>query len=604
MAYLADLLKIELTFPEGTYLAKLGNKSVKFKKKANKEYGFSTREISEVTFYNDDNTIYDKLYAYKIDRTTCVQILMQVYSISDDGTQTLRQTYELPVRIGSWDHDLCTVTLKPRLVHKYKCLMDTQTVELNLLNVPATETLSFADVSAEIQTKICHNYRDRTYSWNIEDMPLSDCGVDMAAEGWAVVENYLQLAFQDTGLPFAADALYHTEIDIRTTYARKFSATDPGGWIPVTGGFAQPVETVYQGATVERASELAGILGLAYAANYYEITKTWKTAGIDLETGDIFSMDNGVRMEDALNLYVQDCGMTLVSDFFDINADGTAPSNQAYDYAAAWLQDLLIFQASDVIRASAQNNATAIKLNFKDFFINLGRFNIEVVRSPGSNTVRIEHVSYRQHNRHLDLTTDFEIIKGKAKEKQTGADAPRFERFKDKYTTNSPDHDDAYIEYDALCSDDSDNNEKTYNAPHVITNVGHLYENDELAEDLDLQKDTIVLVSRVNGIIATDVGAISGETIVNAPLCWANLLPALWIWDRPQYQGKVNGEPTVFESTIPTSEQEKLKVKICIDDFFDTFSEDDLVKSHFGWSWVDSSEYEIPGEILELGLKF
>ena len=42
------------------------------------------------------------------------------------------------------------------------------------------------------------------------------------------------------------------------------------------------------------------------------------------------------------------CGLTVQSDFFNINPPGLNPSNSAYDKAFLELQELVVFQKSDI----------------------------------------------------------------------------------------------------------------------------------------------------------------------------------------------------------------------------------------------------------------
>ena len=322
------------------------------------------------------------------------------------------------------------------------------------------------------------------------------------------------------------------------------------------------------------------------------------------DQGNIIEIDNGLGLESVLNQFLSPCGLTLKSDFFGINPDNTHPANKAYDYAKIFYQDIVVYQASDVIRAESNENATILSLSFEQLMKNMALFNLEFIRTTNESVLRLEHVSYRRQNRNFDLVDgNFTWIKGKARGQYDSADKPRFERFSFKYETGSKDFDGAYIEYDALCSSDDESNQKDYPLPNLLTNLAFLYENETLQEDLSTQEDAIVFVALDAGAIAQDVGAISGITIANGPLCWANVLANLWLWDRPQASGFVNGHYTIFESSVRDFKQDKLTYKVCMDDFFDEYNEDDQVRSQLGWSDIDGSKYKLPSEQLELNLK-
>lgn len=594
MAYLGQQLKFILIYPEGSFEAKLADSSISFKKTKDKTYGYTIRKITDVKFYNDANRTFDRLKAIDMDPTTCTRVIMQVYSINNAGAETLRQIYDLPNGIGSFDDDDCQVSIEPRLTHDLKCLVDKAKTEVNLLRHVDKQEISF--VQGEIQTHVCTlQAPSNPDTWILSSPIRATCDGISAAEGWTLVHNQVNgVSLVDDSFGFVK--VYRAELVTTTTYRREFLAdtVSPGAdWIAVDGGFARPLIT---------RSDLANSKPLG---DGNQIIEAWTVAGVNTETGAVESIDNGITLQSAIEYYTGECNLTLVSDFFGINGDDTAPNNIAYNYASEYLQLILVFQASDVIRASAISNATILNMTFEKLWLNLKRFNIEIVKSP-TGVVRIEHVSYRRYNKHFDLMTQYEVIKGGAKYTSVPADAPRFELFKDKYSTGGSDFDNASIEYDALCSSDSpDDQEKTITSPNTVCNLRYLFDNPDLYEELDKMEDTIVMVSTTaSGTIDVSIGGLSGEPTINAALSWANLIQALWLWDRPQYSGLVNGTHTIFESTLPRKKQDKLTVKVCSEDFWTEYQEDDLAKAHYGWSQIEDSTYKLPDELLEISLKF
>lgn len=134
---------------------------------------------------------------------------------------------------------------------------------------------------------------------------------------------------------------------------------------------------------------------------------TWWTcpAGVN---SIVYEFDNGRLFNDALEYMIAatGCDFTVVSDFFDINPDGTAPVNAAYIAAQQDLHHLVVFQKSDVKRHSASDPAVAPAWDVKlrDFLNDLKlMFN---VRWKAANGVfRIEHVSYFESQPGNDYTT-------------------------------------------------------------------------------------------------------------------------------------------------------------------------------------------------------
>lgn len=612
MAYLSDKIKVELVLPEGTHVATLANSSLKWKKETDRDYGFTIRKISEVIFFNDSQKSFNKLKPYIDSQDSCTQILMKLYTKDHDGTEVLRQTYELPVRAGNHDDDNCTLEIEPRLIHGLKCLLDTAKVEHDLL-LDITEgrrTLRFIDANAEVQFRVCRT-NTGYHTFHEFDLPTTECEPSMITKGWTIVRKLVNGATEEDIVDTSDGRrrMYKSLGFVTTHYARQFVAgtaqPQGGGWVQVDDGWAKAVGVLSGGVDIGVDLEAEQD---AYYEDYESQERTFffeenfEIIGYDTQ-GNLIEIDNGLPLQDVLEVYANACGLTVVSDFFGINPDNTAPNNKAYDYAAAYLQDLVIYQASDVINASADINATILKMSFEKLFANLLKYNVAII-SSSTNVLRIEHVSYRARRRHLNLLSNYKLIKGKRKYGYDKSESPRFERFTEKYETGSEDFDNNYIEYDALCSDDSKNNEKPYAAPNTVSNIGYLYNNADLIEDLDKQKDTIVIAAIVDGAIALSFGPLSGQSLINGPLAWSNVLPNLWLWDRPQKMGRINGTSAEFESIVPTRKQEKMTVRVCQNDFWDEFSEDDLVKAHYGWSHVDDSEYTLPEEHLEVTLKF
>ncbi len=99
------------------------------------------------------------------------------------------------------------------------------------------------------------------------------------------------------------------------------------------------------------------------------------------------------------------CELLLVSDFFNINPDFTAPSNPAYLAAQLDLHHLVIFQKSDIKRHSATDPSVrpAWDTNFRDFLNDLKlMFNVRWRTENG--VLRIEHVSYFESLAGADYT--------------------------------------------------------------------------------------------------------------------------------------------------------------------------------------------------------
>ena len=114
-------------------------------------------------------------------------------------------------------------------------------------------------------------------------------------------------------------------------------------------------------------------------------------------TDVVFKFTNGRMFGEVLEYLIEQtgCGLSVVSDFFNINPDSTAPSNAAYTAAEAKLANLVLFQKSDIKRhdASDKSKKPAWVMKLRDLLADLRTmFNVRW-RAQGG-VFRIEHVSY------------------------------------------------------------------------------------------------------------------------------------------------------------------------------------------------------------------
>ena len=303
-------------------------------------------------------------------------------------------------------------------------------------------------------------------------------------------------------------------------------------------------------------------------------------------------------------MFFEDCGITLKSDFFNINADSTAPDNGAYTYAQNYLQELVFLQASDVVRADNEEfkNATRFNITFEKFWNNIKHLNLQMI-DEGNNVLRVEHISYSEENLMLDLTQPkFEKhMVGKSEYSYEQSNIPRKEVFSFKYATGveAYDFDDAFIDYDSNCSNED---EKKYTMAETITNIGYLYSNSSIENDIDKMKGVMCIVSTNSGSINNSTGAITGVSVLNAAMSFANIIQALWLWKRPLMSGNMNGRVTQFLSSTRNKKQTAIQIPMIKSDYFELFKPQDLVRTVIGWGEPVAVKYETPQDILELEL--
>lgn len=290
------------------------------------------------------------------------------------------------------------------------------------------------------------------------------------------------------------------------------------------------------------------------------------------------------------NLLDGSCPATVKSDFLGINPPGDAPTNAAYD-AAPLYQNLIIFQASDVTRPNASQDATIGRTTLKKL--------LEILRvglrlfwwfDPNGD-FRIEHESYRVTTNGIDLTTyDADFPARKYARIQT--EAPRFQRFSWQGKTNDADFDGVDIIYPIACGRGVEQN-----SADVITDITTAMVNSSLVSESGF----VLVAAKKTGsnyYCITDEGPITGIEKLNVYLSWAYLHENLHTFERPFTTGTVNNAPVTFDSVRPARKQ-PLTVAVCPEDYL---SADFNLKARtlFGWGWVEGLSYDFVTQKLTI----
>jgi hypothetical protein len=356
------------------------------------------------------------------------------------------------------------------------------------------------------------------------------------------------------------------EFDASTTWAREktTSATPPigDGWINISGTtWVRPVNV---GVPVIGKSPLP-------------LGSTWQADPVNPAP-----ISNGRKLADVLTEAVNalDCDIDqVVSNFFGINPDGSAPANDAYSYAEANFQNVFFFQKSDIVRASATNDATRFETTLKEFFDEIKVLHVfwAITEVGGVKTLRVEHYTYFDGSNGLDLTTTDggKYIAGldrfKSKEQ-----VPAFEQFgyqesfRPKFLTQR-------IDYPANC----------VNAPFVDRSTRLLCcDFGGLVENNDAGTAGFFLMATVEqsaGVFL--INSLGGEP--NGAFAWENLLPALWADGRYHADATATVPGYTVNSVRKYREQGPITIKFspCA-----SFEPSELVKTQIGWGEVNDAE--------------
>jgi len=482
---------------------------------------------------------------------------------------------------------ICTVTAKLDSNDSYTCFLKEYDQEINILT--GTTKHAVKPFLGEIQLQTIVEPAPTTPAqWPLSSPRTASSSFYTSAQGWTIIQNIINGATQVTSI------LYRAEVNITTTYAREFVAggtTPPGdGWISVSDGFARRIARVYSAARSQILDP-----------NPNQIVQAYDVTGLG-EDFTAVSIPNGVRLDDILSTFTP-CSLSVVSDFFGINADSTAPANTPYTEALENLQDYLWFQKSDVKRPQASNIATSGKTSFKKIMDVLQVMHNVRYRIAGSE-LRIEHVSYFSSTTGLDLTAApySNYVDGKTSTTYDNADAAKSERW-EWMETVSPMFTCIPIRYAEECLLSDAQDEITYPAQDMNSDVLYIQGNPDRVDD----KGFVPIAAYRNGsdyYLVQETNLVDSNLYPNSHLAWANLLDHYHTYERLYPTGTMNNAATTFDSSRRRKVGEPLEIILSNASYWDVFSAGDSVETVIGVGEVTRAEYDTLTCRLSLNIRY
>ena len=251
------------------------------------------------------------------------------------------------------DYDRCFIEVKSEVLDVYKCFEDGLKDEQNIFS-SGTITTAFG-VGGTYETNMCFSaftqWRQNTEGNNgippptaVTPNPLDGC-LNGVTE-WCVSSNSINV----TSEYYDPTNGWTIEYEQTTIWHRELATTD------CVGGVPQP-PTIGTGWAV-----LDNNCSTDNTCVWWRCPSSGIIAG-DYTRGRTFS---GVVNRVLLNM---GCGLTVKSDFYNINPVGDAPTNGAYTYAASNLHNLTIHQQSDIKRKNdiSGSSSAAWDIKAKDF---------------------------------------------------------------------------------------------------------------------------------------------------------------------------------------------------------------------------------------------
>lgn len=293
---------------------------------------------------------------------------------------------------------------------------------------------------------------------------------------------------------------------------------------------------------------------------------------------------NGRLFRDMMQYLIDQsgCGMEVRSTFFNINPDTAAPDNSAYTAALANLQQLVVFQKSDIKRFDATNLSekpswtTNLKGVLDDLWI---MFKVKA-RIEG-DILRLEHVSFYEAQPGNDYTNEYYT----RELQRDNIDTPRLTRFYFRDEKCSPYF--AGVPIEIYCGE----GEADLKMTQFYTDLLFAIESDNAEAVAD------------EGwfLMATNLVGDTYRCIEdNRPLSFTELHANYHTYEMAGV-GKINGEEVVPDSILRTRKQPPFSVKKCCDDEFDV---ERLITTRLGQGEIENADLNLSTNELTLTAKY
>jgi hypothetical protein len=302
----------------------------------------------------------------------------------------------------------------------------------------------------------------------------------------------------------------------------------------------------------------------------------WNNPPVDL----VESYTHGRNLQDVLLFLAQGACpdiIGIVSDFFEINADGSFPTyTPGINYVTGAANQVsgnttIFVQKSDVLDPTASQPATVGNMTFNKLMQYLDDvFNVKWF-VMGDNNLRLEHrLFFRQANiKDLTVGEDGERMIGQNKYSYLNDERPKTEYYK-WMEAQSTDFVGAPITYPAVCVSPQiggprgntlpilQENSVTHNVDQITTDIEYI-----LAAPSEISPEGFVLFSTTatgggNFTINSEVGLLTNNAVQNGHLSWANLHYNYHRYYRVLLEGYMNNIPETFFSMRPTKQQENV----------------------------------------------
>ncbi|HEY3387543.1 MAG TPA: hypothetical protein VGK46_13595 [Saprospiraceae bacterium] len=602
------------------------NSQLKWVDKRKTGYRFYQRTLETKLILKDDpkNGITDFTSLFNLERQglTCTKVPISIDKYCDCDESWTTGFYNGYIRLNAcdWNVSECTVDVPIVVQDPYTCMTTSWESKVNMFDYgdPVVTTSPFYGVLQYIQCEDTHEI-----SWQ-PPVPISQqkaaCldyftsnNVDNCIDplnGWTtkkktfVADQQLDL---NEGL-FDGPPEVTMAMTLRQEYVREFSADvsmPPGpGWLAVTGGWARTVNVIsgpeMTSETPEGLQALVDEWGSGYDIDFGLI---FTNNIIGMDNAGNSNLSNGKELGPLVESLLEPCGITVISNFYNINPDGTNPDNEYYDNAAVDFSAIVLYQITDIARLDESQSATGAAITLKgllDAMKIAGNCDIQL----DGTVLRIEHLSYWPTTVNIDLTQSefLYLIEDKWKYTYDEQSQPKEEKIGWDSETDGYGNDfDGYpIEYFNDCVNEVENKQpRVLLANGYLTNIRFIAGNEDYYDTTDI----IVMVSTTNLIVNSATQPISGNYVLNGNLAMGYLLPRYYDYGRPFKIGHINQVSTPMYSLFRLRLQAPITIPFSCDNYLNEFDPAGLVKTQLGACEIETATYTDPDATMEFKLR-
>ena len=576
---LTDRLGTLLVVPLGE-----GDFSLDYERENDEKLSYKKELSGKITFVGE---AFKRLMQMETSIYRCDEQTLTIYKICEGVEKSIFEG-EISLNEGEFNLDKCFVILKFLEDNSDKCYNDGKSTKLNLFQLISNRVIAkTASYSGVIETKQCN----ASGSLAEQSGAFYWCGTGDPNDGNWVATN---------AQASSSDGMHHTS---KTTWKREIitvdcSETPETDWVLVedncgtTGKkkFAKRVELINCSSYGTSPDEN----GAGYSYNY-----SCDVLGYD---GGLTSIDNGLLFSDIMKELIKSAcpNLVLKSDFFQINPENISGTNYVTGKVSK-VNNIVIFQKSDVKRPTATNNASKLEITLEDMLEVLKTmFNVKW-RIEG-NIFKLEHVSYYSKNIGIDVTSEElkKFFAGKKVYSYESSKIPQKEIFKFKEQQGADWN--LEIIYSGCLSKDK-KNEVTNIIDKAMTDIVFAMNNPE-PDNKFVEDVGFVLVStrKINNEYFINSEPSASGSRLNNSFAWVQLFRDYHYYERPMKVGKVNGVTTQFITTIPTKKGERFAIPYNFCTY--TFNPDDFVKTALGNGIVSSAKHRFKDYFLELELLY